>query len=521
MELKELIEGLPITEYQGNMNIKIDGIAYDSRKVTPGGLFVAIKGHAMDGHDFVKMALQNGAAAVVMETPPESFHVQPDLNKKQSAPVLVRVPDSRKALARIARRFYEEPFRDMTLIGITGTNGKTTTSYLLESILFEAHRCPGVIGTIAYRMPGQTWGADVTTPESLDLMRTLRTMADADVTDVIMEVSSHALDQGRARECQFRVAVFTNLSRDHLDYHSSMEAYFEAKSRLFKDLAGTGGTNGSTAVLNLDDAMGGALKKVTDAAVMTYGIHEKTDVRAEDLKISNKGITARLQTPAGSIEIRSSLMGDFNIYNIMAAATAALALRVPLQTISSGIDRLSGVPGRMERVPHRGSGTFVVDYAHTPDALSKAIQSMRKHISGRIITVFGCGGDRDRGKRVEMGRIAGRFSDAVVITSDNPRTEDPSAIAGEIEKGIIEVGLKDYRLELDRKRAISLAARMAGDEDGVLIAGKGHETVQIVAGEKRPFDDRVVAANAAFDRSDHGIDHTQTPAQRTHKMGGR
>ncbi|MEJ2587628.1 MAG: UDP-N-acetylmuramoyl-L-alanyl-D-glutamate--2,6-diaminopimelate ligase [Deltaproteobacteria bacterium] len=521
MELKELIEGLPITDCKGNMNRKIDGIAYDSRKVTPGDLFVAIKGYAVDGHDFVRTALQKGATAVVLEADLESFHAQPDATKKESAPTLIQVPDSREALARIAKRFYGEPYEGMRLIGITGTNGKTTTSYLLESILVAAHRCPGVIGTITYRMPGQTWEAGVTTPESLDLMRTLRTMGDGGVTDVIMEVSSHALDQGRTRECPFRVAVFTNISRDHLDYHRSMEAYFEAKARLFKDLARRDGTKRSFAVLNLDDPMGGALKRATKAPVMTYGMQQKTDVRAEDVKCSKEGMTATLHTPEGSMEIRSRLMGDFNMYNIMAAATAALALGVPLRTISSGIDSLGGVPGRMERVPHTGSGIFVVDYAHTPDALSKAIQAMRKHITGRVITVFGCGGDRDRGKRVEMGRIAGRFSDVVVITSDNPRTEDPLAITEEIEKGVIESGLKDYRLELDRKRAISLAARMAEEEDGVLIAGKGHETYQIIGGEKRPFDDRVVAANAASDRSDHGIDHPRAPAQRTQHVGER
>ncbi|MDZ7697373.1 MAG: UDP-N-acetylmuramoyl-L-alanyl-D-glutamate--2,6-diaminopimelate ligase [Deltaproteobacteria bacterium] len=432
----DLISGLAIINISGREDVTIEGIAYDSRKIAPGDLFVAVKGHAVDGHRFVKEAIQNGAVAVIMETSPKGLRERLKGTEPPAAPVLIQVDDSRNALARIAKRFYGSPFEGMNLIGITGTNGKTTTSYLLESILIEADRRPGVIGTINYRMPGKAWEAPVTTPESLDLMRTLRTMADAQVTDVVMEVSSHALDQGRTAECPFRVAVFTNISRDHLDYHHSMEAYFEVKSRLFKDLKAARGKDNTTAVLNMDDPMAGALKTLTDAPVMTYGTNEGTDVRAENIRLKKEGLRAELMTPTGKLDIRSGLMGDFNIHNIMAAVAAALTMDVPLDVISMGIERVAGVPGRMERVANTASKTLVVDYAHTPDALSKAIRAMRKHITGRMITVFGCGGDRDRGKRVEMGRVAGRLSDQVIITSDNPRTEDPSAIADEIKRGL-------------------------------------------------------------------------------------
>ena len=493
MQLKHLIDGITVTDSEGDLDLEVTSIAYDSRTVKPGALFVALKGHAQDGHHFIKDAVSKGAVAVVSELPPASFAgQQPD-----RIAAGIQVPDSRQALSRLAVTFFDSPFKKMNLIGITGTNGKTTTAYLLESILAAAGKRPGVIGTINYRFPGHVWEAPVTTPESLDLMRIMRNMADSGVTDVVMEVSSHSLDQGRVRDCPFRVAIFTNISRDHLDYHKSMEAYFHAKALLFRSLPGKGAGNPADAVINLDDPGGQELINLTHARVMTYGLGKECHVRAENISVSRAGLTARLITPEGEAEIHSALIGGFDIYNIMAAAGGALSIGIDIGSICSGITQLKGVPGRMELVKNRRGLAVVVDYAHTPDALLKALNGVRLLTGGRVLTVFGCGGDRDRGKRSEMGRVAGLESDVVFITSDNPRTEDPAAIADQIEAGVIESGIKDYILDLDRENAIRRAVKTARNGDLVLIAGKGHEDYQIIGKERRVFDDRVVAAEAA------------------------
>jgi len=402
----------------------------------------------------------------------------------------------------------------MNLVGITGTNGKTTTSYLLESILQADGRNVGVMGTVNYRFAGKAWPAPVTTPGSLELMRILRAMADEGVTDVVMEVSSHALDQGRTQGCPFQVAVFTNISRDHLDYHPSMDAYFEAKSRLFAGLDSTSG-KAPAAVINADDPQGPRLAELTRAEVVTYGLGSGCQVRADSLQLGREGIEATLRTQAGSVDIRSSLIGQFNIYNIMGAASAALWLGVDLKTVSEGILRLKGIPGRLELVRNRRGLCMAVDYAHTPDALQKALETVRRLTKGRVLTVFGCGGDRDRGKRGEMGSVAARLSDVVVVTSDNPRTEDPRAIIAQIEAGLVASGMKradrvpdpassqgSYMVVADREEAIRRAVALARREDFVLIAGKGHEDYQIVGHTKRHFDDRAVAAAAAGERAE-------------------
>ena len=502
MKLSRLIEGVAISDFRGDRKVEIKGLAYDSRKVKPGFLFVALRGYNQNGHDFVKDAIRNGAIALVAETIDRGW-----IDNKIS---IVHVPDSRKTLSKLAVNYYHPPFEEMNFIGITGTNGKTTTCYLLESILLTAGAKPGVIGTINYRLPGRTWKAPVTTPESLDLMRVLRKMADASVSDVIMEVSSHALDQGRTNNCPFRVAVFTNLSRDHLDYHSSMEAYFEAKSRLFLSLRKKGPLDLTRAVINGDDPKGKLLVGMTDVPVLTYGLGKDCDVRADNIQVNRNGLTANLISPAGEIGIRSSLIGDFNIYNILAASAAGLCMDIDLNTVTSGIERLKEIPGRLELVKNRRSLTVVVDYAHTPDALLKALKAVKSIVRGRLITVFGCGGDRDMGKRWEMGRVAGSYSDLAIITSDNPRTEDPVIIASQVEEGVQEAGLRKlvnipkdglpasgYLLDLNRGHAISSAISMADEKDLILIAGKGHEDYQIIGEKKRYFDDRKVAAKAA------------------------
>ena len=499
MQLAKLLDGIAVSDFRGNSEIEIKGLAYDSRSVKPGYLFVALKGQTEDGHDFIKNALQNGAVALVLE----------QFRGKDTKTARIQVPNTRKALSRLAANFYNRPFTGMTLIGITGTNGKTTSSYVLESILSAAGAVPGVIGTINYRFSGQTLEAPVTTPESLVLMRILRKMADGGVTDVVMEVSSHALHQERVRGCPFHIGVFTNISRDHLDYHNSMEDYFEAKSLLFRGSGEKETHHLKWAIINTDDPKGEELIRLTEANVVTYGLGKNCNVRAEGIQLTTSGMTATLVTPAGKTDIRSSLIGDFNIYNILAASAAALCLGIDLDGITLGIERLEGVPGRLELVKNRHSLAIVVDYAHTPDALLKAIRSVKSLTKGKLITVFGCGGDRDKGKRREMGRVAGEHSDLAFVTSDNPRTENPASIAVQIEKGMHESGLKKiespfdkdligpgYILELDRGKAIQSAIGLAHANDLVLIAGKGHEDYQIIGKEKRHFDDREVAAQA-------------------------
>jgi len=500
MKLGQLLNGIPTYHLSGDPEQEIQGLAYDSRRVKPGYLFVALKGHIQNGHAYLQDAIQNGAVALVME----------EVKDLKGDVVKVRVPSSRKALSKIASQFYNYPFKGINMIGITGTNGKTTTSYLLESILSAAGARPGVIGTINYRFMGKTHPAPVTTPESLDLMHLLREMVDGGVTDVILEVSSHALHQRRTGDCPFRVAIFTNLSRDHLDYHKTMEEYFQAKSLLFRRLKKSERANGTSAIINTDDPKGEELIRLTEADVITYGLEQKAQVRADSISTDKTALRARLITPIGEKVIQSSLIGKINIYNILAASAAAISLNLDLNAIAEGIERLEVVPGRLELVPNSRGLTLVVDYAHTPDALLKTLKTLNPLANGRLITVFGCGGDRDRGKRSEMGLIAGMNSDLVFITSDNPRSEDPESIIAQIEEGIQQSGLKkelwssgpksmgkSYFIEVDRRKAITNAISMANEEDLVLIAGKGHEDYQIMGGEIRYFDDRKEAASAA------------------------
>jgi UDP-N-acetylmuramoyl-L-alanyl-D-glutamate--2,6-diaminopimelate ligase len=477
--------------------VEIAGLAYDSRQVKRGDLFVAIRGQQSDGHGFIGKAVERGAAAVAAER----------LADQDPKTPTVLVPDSRRALSKLALSFYANPFKSITLIGITGTSGKTTTAYLLESLVKAAAGKPGVLGTVNYRYSEKTVPAPVTTPESLDLIRLSREMVDHGVTHIIMEVSSHALDQGRTQDCPFHVAVFTNLSRDHLDYHKTMDEYFAAKSRLFTGLRAEAQGKVPTAVINLDDPRGKDLAAMTRARVLTYGRGKDCQVRADAVRIDGKGLRFRLITPAGETMVRSSLIGDFNVDNILAAAGAGLALNLPLETMVRGIEALKSIPGRLERVENQRGLTLVVDYSHKPDALLKAMTSLKPYVKGRLITVFGCGGDRDRGKRYDMGRLAGEHSDVAFITSDNPRSEDPLSIVKEIEKGMLDSGLgkgrenghpgRGYYLEVDRRQAIRKAVAMAEETDVVLIAGKGHEDYQIIGSEKRPFSDQEEAARAA------------------------
>jgi UDP-N-acetylmuramoyl-L-alanyl-D-glutamate--2,6-diaminopimelate ligase len=498
MRLGQLLEGLTDFDLDGHAELEIKGLAYDSRGISEGDLFVAIRGNSQDGHDYLNDAIMNGAVALVGE----------DFRESYGEASRILVPDSREALSKLAVRFYKNPCNDVRLIGITGTNGKTTTSYILESILTAAGAKPGVIGTINTRFQGKTHPSPVTTPESLDLMRLIREMADGGATHVILEVSSHALDQGRTRDCAFSVALFTNFTRDHLDYHNTMEEYFNAKSLLFRDLQRSG--RNVVAIINMDDPKGEELASLCDAEVVTYGLDRRWAFSADSISTDKTGVKARIITPAGDAEIRSSLIGRINLYNILAATAVSQSLGLDLDMIVEGVKRLKTVPGRLELVENRKGLTVIVDYAHTPDALQKAQETLRPLTEGRLITLFGCGGDRDRGKRYEMGLCAGKSSDIVIVTSDNPRSEDPESIVRQIEEGVQDSGLKKaewsapvwikgraYFIELDRHKAIEKAISMANKKDIVLIAGKGHEDYQIIGREKTVFDDRKEVIRAA------------------------
>jgi UDP-N-acetylmuramoyl-L-alanyl-D-glutamate--2,6-diaminopimelate ligase len=422
---------------------------------------------------------------------------------------VVRVPKARLALAHISAAFYDHPSRELTLVGITGTNGKTSTTYLLEAILGAAGCRVGVVGTVNYRVGESTWPAPVTTPESLDLQRLLREMRTRDVTHVCLEVSSHALDLNRVDGAVFAAGVFTNLSQDHLDYHRDLEEYFAAKSRLFLEILANGRpARGGLAVLNLDDPWGLRLKDAVQAPALTYGCHPESRVRPLSHRFRQDGLQARLTTPAGEVEIASRLVGPFNLANILAAAATALALGIDPDIVARGIAALPGVPGRLERFgPPAGPGVFV-DYAHTPAAVTQALAALETLNFSRMITVFGCGGDRDRTKRPLMGRAAAAKSQLVIITSDNPRTEDPLVIIREIVPGVeaggrprltparARRGEAGYLVVPDRREAIRLAVALAHPGEAVLVAGKGHENYQIWGTERRHFDDREEVAQA-------------------------
>jgi UDP-N-acetylmuramoyl-L-alanyl-D-glutamate--2,6-diaminopimelate ligase len=496
--LRTLLDGLSGCQVTGDLDAPVTGVAYHSRDVVPGGLFVALKGCRTDGHLYLEASLNQGARVVVTE-------------EELAAPkgvTVVRVPHARLALAHLSAAFYDHPSRELTLVGITGTNGKTSTTYLLEAILNAAGCRVGVVGTVNYRVGASTWPAPVTTPESLDLQRLLREMRHQDVSHVFLEVSSHALDLRRVDCAAFDAGVFTNLSQDHLDYHRDLDDYFTTKSRLFLEILANGGSSHGLAVLNLDDPRGHELKGTVRVPQLTYGCHPESQVRPLSHHFRQDGLEAVLTTPRGEVEIISSLVGPFNLANILAAAATALGLGIALDTIAQGIAALDGVPGRLERFgPPAGPGVFV-DYAHTPAAITQALGALQTLDFSRIITVFGCGGDRDRTKRPLMAQAAAAGSQLVIVTSDNPRTEDPLVIIREIEPGLRESGLpklsaaaagqseSGYLVVPDRREAIRLAVSLARPGEAVLVAGKGHENYQIWGAERRHFDDREEVAQA-------------------------
>jgi len=493
MQLNNLIKGIQITNISGPLTQEVQGIAYHSQQVQPNGVFVAMRGVHHNGHDFIAQAIRNGAAAVIAEAIPGPA----------GRVTMIQVPDSRSALARISAAFYGDPSRKLRVIGITGTNGKTTTSYLLESMFLEAGYAPGVVGTINCRFGSQIIKFSNTTPESLELQSLLSQMIEQKISHVIMEVSSHALDQHRVTGIHFDVGVFTNLTPEHLDYHQTMENYAQSKAKLFSQFLEESEVTGEKfAVINQDDPNADYLCSLTSARVVRYGTKHTADLTIEDAAISPKGIRGVLKTFRGDITFSTPLIGRFNLHNIMAAAGVALCVNVPLEYIRSGLEKVVAVPGRMERTGRTTVGfTVLVDYAHTPDALRQVLASLKEMSPNRIIVVFGCGGDRDRSKRPMMGRIAALLSEVVIITSDNPRTEKPEQIIAEIEEGIKETGLKKisdlsgsqkkgYLAVVDRREAIQLAIGMAQEGDTIVVAGKGHEDYQILGTHTVAFDDR-------------------------------
>ena len=462
-------------------DLEILEIAYDSRQVKPGSLFVAIRGEKTDGNRFVADAAAGGAVAIVSEQPASG-----------ATPVVlpwVQVTDARKALAITAANYFGRPAEVLKLIGVTGTNGKTTTAYLVDSILRAAGCEVGLLGTIGHRMVRETRPASNTTPESLDLQNFLADVVRAGGTHAVLEASSHALAMDRLWGCPFAVAIFTNLTRDHLDYHKTFEEYFAAKRRMFE---GTGAPPPAVGIINRDDAYGKQLAGLA-TRTLTYGLEPGADITTRKPAISFSGIECTAETPAGKIEIRSRLVGRFNVYNILAAVGAGVALDLPRDVIASGISQLSSVPGRFERVEAGQPFLVVVDFAHTDDALRNLLATAKElNPAGRIITLFGCGGDRDRTKRPLMGEAAGRASDIVVLTSDNPRSEDPLLIINDAVVGVQRTGTK-FLVEPDRERAIELALDQARSGDIVLLAGKGHETSQVLRDRTINFDDREIA----------------------------
>ncbi|HEY9500980.1 MAG TPA: UDP-N-acetylmuramoyl-L-alanyl-D-glutamate--2,6-diaminopimelate ligase [Pyrinomonadaceae bacterium] len=469
----------------GEPSTVITDISHDSRRVGAGALFAAVSGAVFDAHKFVPQVMSQGGAGVLSErSAPEAF-----------PGVWLQVSNIRRAMALAAAEVQHHPSRELQLVGITGTNGKTTTAYLVASIPEEAGEPVAMTGTVEYRLGKERRKADRTTPEAPDMQRLLREAVDLGCRSAVMECSSQAMDFHRCDELEYAVAVFTNLTRDHLDYHKTMENYWYAKLRLFD---GRLGTRPKVSVINVDDPKGVELAETLDRdglKVIRYALNADADVKASNPEFSLNGMAFQLTTPAGNREFRSPLVGSPHIYNTLAAVASGLALGYSLDVVSSALEKCTGAPGRFERVHHSGDFAVVVDYAHSDDALLNVLRTARDVVHGRIITVFGCGGDRDRSKRAPMGEAAGSLSDVVILTSDNPRTEDPEQILSDAEMGIKKTA-KPYSKIADRSEAIHKAINEAHTGDLVLIAGKGHEDYQIIGRETFHFDDKEVARKA-------------------------
>ncbi|RKD34295.1 UDP-N-acetylmuramoyl-L-alanyl-D-glutamate--2,6-diaminopimelate ligase [Thermohalobacter berrensis] len=478
MKLKTIVNNLHnIVNIEGNLDINIDNIVYDSRKATENSIFVAIEGFKVDGHKFIADAVDKGAKAVVVE---KKVNVKDDVS-------VIRVNNSRVALAQLSSIFFKNPSEKLDLIGITGTNGKTTTTYLIKSIFEAADRKIGLIGTMGSIVGNEINKTNNTTPESLDLQRSFRKMVDKGLDSCVMEISSHSLELNRVDFSDVNVGIFTNLSEDHLDFHKTLEDYFEAKLKLFyktKDYN----------IVNSDDKYGKKIIekiKELDTPVLTYGIDSKADIKATDIEYNNNGVRYLLNTPKGSIKIELNIPGKFSVYNSLAAAACGYAYNISLETIKKALERVKGVKGRFELVPNNRDISIIIDYAHTPDGFKKVLNTIEQFAEGRKIIVFGCGGDRDRTKRPKMGEIAARYCDLSILTTDNARSEDPADIVEDILVGVKKVN-GNYKIILDRREAIKYAIENSKPKDVILVAGKGHETYQIIGDNIYLFDERKI-----------------------------
>ncbi len=507
MKLEELLKGVAAERVLGAPRLDAAGLSCDSRAVRAGDLFVALSGARSDGHAFVREALDAGAAGVVVERP-EIFE---SLRTGGGRKVAVLVRDSRKALARLSANFHGNPSHRLTVAGITGTNGKTTTSYLCESVLLAAGLRPGVVGTVNYRVGGQVWPSTHTTPGPLELDELLVRMAEAGARGAVMEVSSHALSQCRVDGIEFDAVIFTNLTQDHLDFHPTMNDYFLAKRRLFTEVLAEQRLKKTPAlVINADDEWGRKLLAEARSAgrrALAYtlskngeGVSGPCEIYPTSLSWDAAGFRAGVRTPAGELQLKSPLVGEHNVYNALAAVGMGVGLGLLPAVIEQGIASCARVPGRLDPVPHSLGFTVLVDYAHSPDALRNVLPAARKLARGKVLCVFGCGGDRDRAKRPLMARAVSELADLAILTSDNPRTEDPAQILADTRAGLQGREGREYVIESDRRKAISLAIERAQAGDVVLIAGKGHEDYQIVGTQKHHFDDREEAARALRSR---------------------
>ncbi|TCO79311.1 UDP-N-acetylmuramoyl-L-alanyl-D-glutamate--2,6-diaminopimelate ligase [Marinisporobacter balticus] len=478
MKLNELLKNIAIMDLVGEEAIDITGIAYDSRKVDENYLFACIIGLKTDGHEYIEQVIKKGAKALIVE--------------KNIPPIkgitIIRVENSRKALALISANFFKHPTKNMHIIGVTGTNGKTTTTHLIKNILEKNSVHCGLIGTISHKILDKEYKANNTTPESLELQSLFKEMLGLNVNSCAMEVSSHSLDLDRVAGINYKIGVFTNLTRDHLDFHKNIENYKNAKAKLFYQTS-------LANIINIDDQYGAEIAnevKNLDAKLITYGIEKKAEIYAKDITISPKGTEFTLVTPEFEGHIKISTPGMFSVYNALAAMAVSYVLGYNFEQIKKGIESIKGVLGRFEAVENTGKYTIIVDYSHTPDALENALDTIKEFVKGKIITVFGCGGDRDKTKRPMMGEIAGELSDFCIITSDNPRSEKPDEIIKDVEVGIKKTNCK-YKMIVDRKEAIREAIKISEPDDIILIAGKGHETYQIIGKKIIDFDDKKVS----------------------------
>lgn len=464
-------------------DVPITGLAHDSRVVRPGDAFVCYPGNVTDGHRYIPQALDAGASGLIVEN---ADQVPPGI------PAIV-VPDGRLALAEVADYFYGHPSGRLLTVGVTGTKGKTTTTYLVRSVLEAAGLPTGLVGTVNYIVGGRPEPIQRTTPESLDLQELFHRMVETGDRAAVMEVSSHALALKRVHTVDFDLAVFTNLGHDHLDFHHTMDEYRETKGLLFRTL-----TSGAKAIINLDDPSGAYFIECCTVPVTTYGLRPEADVRAAEITVRPSGTSYLAITPVGEVWVNLKLTGLFNVFNSLAAFAAGISLGASLSDVKRGLESVAGVPGRFETVDAGQDFTIVVDYAHTAESLRNALETARSFTQGRLIVAFGCGGDRDRTKRPAMGQVAGQLAEVVILTSDNPRTEDPDAIIRDIVPGVVEAGRRpgEFIVEPDRRRAIETAVAMGRRGDVLLLAGKGHETYQDFGKHKTHFDDREVAREA-------------------------